>query len=219
MGFSMTNPGQSDTDDQNQQENVETSELDGITDEDAERLLSDAVDDSDSDDENENDSGSDKQSQRSDTDLDKLRGELQKWKSQARKHERQYKETSGRLKQYEDQNKSEAERLQEAAQESRTRAERAETALRRREIAEDRAPEHASLAQIKAVAKRLSGESDEDMEADADELFALLVPEPSKVRTPTRPKERLRGGGDPEEEPEELDPRKLADMVKSRKRY
>ena len=40
------------------------------------------------------------------------------------------------------------------------------------------------------------------------------APEPVKSRTPSRPKERLRGGGDPEEEPEENDPRRLADLIR-----
>lgn len=206
---------ESDTDDQNDQNDVETDELDGISEEDAERLLSDAVDEGDDTD----DSGDAKRSERSDTDLDKLRNELTKWRSLARKHEKQYKETSGRLKQYEDQNKSESERLQEAAQESRTRAERAEAMLRRREIAEERAPEHATIAQIKAVAKRLSGDSDEELEADADELFSFLAPEPAKPRTPQKPRERLKGGGDPDEEPEITDPRQLADAIRKRERY
>ena len=201
---------ESDTDQNDQHDDDHEPDLTGgLSDEDAERLLSDAVDDED-----DSDDEGDSRSKRSDKDLTKLQEELLKWRSLARKHERQAKETSGRLKKYEDQNKSEAERLSEAAQESRTRAERAEANLRRREIAEERAPEHATLAQIKAVAKRLSGESDEDLEADADELFALLVPEPPKPRTPSRPKERLRGGGEPDEEPEETDPRRLADLIR-----
>lgn len=202
---------ESDTDpnDQHDDDDHEPDLAGGLSDEDAERLLSDVVDDEDDSDED----GSSR-SKRSDKDLTKLQEELQKWRSLARKHERQAKDVSGRLKKYEDQNKTEAERLQEAAQESRTRAERAELNLRRREIAEERAPEHATLAQIKAVAKRLSGESDEDLEADADELFALLAPEPAKPRTPSRPRERLRGGGEPDEEPEEQDPRKLADLIR-----
>ena len=201
---------ESDTDQNDQHDDDHEPDLTGgLSDEDAERLLSDAVDDED-----DSDDEGDSRSKRSDKDLTKLQEELLKWRSLARKHERQAKETSGRLKKYEDQNKTEAQRLQEAAQESRTRAERAEANLRRREIAEERAPEHATLAQIKAVAKRLAGESDEDMEADADELFSLLAPEPPKPRTPSRPKERLRGGGEPDEEPEESDPRKLADLIR-----
>lgn len=201
----------SDTDDQH--DDHETDLTADLSDEDAAKLLSDEDDDGENDSDSDDDSGSSR-SKRPDKDREKLQEELLKWRSLARKHEKAAKETSGRLKKYEDQNKSEAERLSEAAQESRMRAEKAEAALRRREIAEDRAPEHATLAQIKAVAKRLSGDDDDALEADADDLFALLAPEPPKPRTSTRPKEKLRGGGDPDEEPEESDPRKLADLIR-----
>jgi hypothetical protein len=193
----------SDTDENDQHDDVDTG-LE-ISDEDAERLLSDAVDTDDDADDGEDQAPGDSRLKRSDTELDKLRDEATKWRSLARKHERSAKETSAKLRKYEDQNKSEAQRLQEAAEEHRTRAEKAESALRRREIAEERAPAHATLAQIKAVAKRLSG----------DELFGLLVPAPPKASTPGRPKERLRpGNADPEEGETETDPRKLADMVR-----
>lgn len=203
----------SDTDDQHDDDDHEPDLTGDLSDEDAAKLLSDE-DDADENDSNEDDDSGSSRSKRPDKDREKLQEELLKWRSLARKHEKAAKETSGRLKKYEDQNKSEAERLSEAAQESRTRAEKAEAALRRREIAEDRAPEHATLAQIKAVAKRLSGDDDDALEADADELFALLAPEPPKARTTQRPKERMRGGGDPDEEPEETDPRKLADLIR-----
>lgn len=203
----------SDTDENDQNDDVDTG-LE-ISDEDAERLLSDAVDTDDDADDSEDQSPGDSRLKRSDTELDKLREESLKWRSLARKHERSAKETSAKLRKYEDQNKSEAQRLQEAAEEHRTRAEKAESALRRREIAEERAPAHATLAQIKAVAKRLSGDDDDALAEDADELFSLLVPAPPKASTPGRPKERLRpGNADPEEGETETDPRKLADMVR-----
>jgi murein DD-endopeptidase MepM/ murein hydrolase activator NlpD len=209
LGVTVPEPHESDTDDHD--DDHESRITDDMSDEDAERLLADAVDD---DDDSDDDSDSaDGKKKRSDKDAAATAAELAKWKQLARRHERAYKETSGKLKKYEDQNKSETERLQETAQESATRAAKAEAALRRREIAEERAPAHATLAQIKAVAKRLSGDDDEALEADADELFELLAPEPAKPRTPQRPKERMRGGGDPEEEVEETDPRKLAEMV------
>lgn len=205
----------SDTDTQNDQHGQDDDHEPGLagelTDEEAEQLLSDAGD-SDEDDE-----GSSRK--QPDKDLKKLQDDVNRWKALARKHEREAKQRGTKLKEYEDQNKSEAERLQEAVEEGRTRAAKAEAALRRREIAEERAPEHATLAQIKAVAKRLTGDSDEDLAEDADDLFALLVPEPPKARTPQRPKERLRGGGEPDEEPEETDPRRLADAIRKRERY
>lgn len=207
---------ESDTDQQHDDDH-EPDLAGGLTDEDAEKLLSDAVDSDDEDDSDEDDQDGSSRAKRSDKDLTRLQEDLAKWRSLARKHERSAKDASGRLKRYEDANKSESQRMQEAAQESRTRAEKAEAALRRREIAEERAPEHATLAQIKAVAKRLSGDDDDALADDADELFALLAPEPPKTRTPSRPKERLRGGGEPDEEPEETDPRRLADLIRRSK--
>lgn len=205
----MTRPNPSDTDDQHDDDGIE------ITDEDAARLLDDP-DDAESDDTDDGD----KPERRSDKDRDAQAREIAKWKSLARKHERESRTRADKLRQYEDANKSESERLQEALAEVKARADKAEAAVRRREIAEDRAPAHATSAQIKAVAKRLSGDSDDDLEADADELFALLAPAPVKEsreapRTPSRPKERLRpGNSDPEDDDDETDPRKLADLIR-----
>jgi hypothetical protein len=200
----------SDTDEHDQNDDAGLE----ISDEDAERLLEDPEDEgSDSDD--TDDSG---ERRRPDKDAAANSTELSKWKSLARKHEREAKARAAKLREYEDANKSEAQRLQDSASEFKTRAEKAESALRRREIAEERAPAHATLAQIKAVAKRLSGDDDEALEGDADELFALLVPaapKESPPKTSQRPKERLRPGNtDPEEDDEETDPRKLADSIR-----
>ena len=186
-------------DDQN-----ETDDL-GISDADAEKLLADPDEGADS-------------PKASATDDKDWKAEAEKWRKLSRQNEATAKQRAEALKKYEDANKSESERLQEALTTHQTRAEKAESALKRREIAESRAPEHATVAQIKAVAKRLAGESDDDLEADADELFALLAPAPAAApKTPSRPKERLRGGGDPDDEPEETDPRKLAALIPRRR--
>jgi murein DD-endopeptidase MepM/ murein hydrolase activator NlpD len=179
-------------------------ELD-ITDEDAEKLLA-----------NDPPAGDD-HAEPSATDDKDWKAEAERWKKMSRQNEAAAKQRADALKKYEDANKSESERLQEALVTHQSRAEKAEAALKRREIAELRAPEHATVAQIKAVAKRLAGESDDDLEADADELFALLAPAPAPPKTPSRPRERLRGGADPDEEPEENDPHKLAALVPRRR--
>jgi hypothetical protein len=142
---------------------------------------------------------------------------------------RELAEARAKLAEFEDKDKTDTERLSGAASAATARAEKAEVGLRKIQTAMDRAPEHATLAQIRAVAKRLSGESDEELESDADELFGLFVA-PADTSTkdaggkdddtttarptvPQRPREKLRGGGDPDEEPEETDPRKLADLI------
>jgi murein DD-endopeptidase MepM/ murein hydrolase activator NlpD len=176
------------------------NELD-LTDDEAEQLLADAV------------TAEEQTSPESVTDERDWKAEADRWKSLSRKNENAAKQNAAKLKQYEDANKTESQRLQEERDSHRTRAERAEAALRRRDIAEARAPEHATAAQIKAVAKRLAGESDDDLEADADELFAFLAPAPTSPKTPSRPKERLRGGSEPDEPVETDDPRKLAASI------
>lgn len=121
------------------------------------------------------------------------------------------------LKKYTDRDKTDTERLTEAAEDAKSRASKAETTLRQLTTAMERAPEGATLAQIRAVAKRLTGDTEEDMEADADELFQLLAPKSTtddEKRPPAgRPKPDLKGGGNPEDEPEEMDPRKLAALI------
>jgi hypothetical protein len=130
-----------------------------------------------------------------------------------------------KLKEFEDQGKSETQRLQEAHESAAARAAKAEERHRALTVALDRAPEHATLAMVRAVAKRVRGETDEDLEADADELFEMFAPAPPKDdkksdkadrKVAGRPRERLRGGGDPDDEPEEDDPRKLAQLIRRR---
>jgi hypothetical protein len=63
-------------------------------------------------------------------------------------------------------------------------------------------------------AKRLVGETKEELEADADELFEDFKTEDEPGQAPrSRPKERLRPGAAPSAEPEETDPIKLAAQV------
>jgi predicted RNase H-like HicB family nuclease len=63
----------------------------------------------------------------------------------------------------------------------------------------------------KAVAKRLQGNTREEMLADAEELIEQFAP----TRRPStrKPAEALRGGTQPEQEPEETDVRKLGERM------
>lgn len=117
-------------------------------------------------------------------------------------------------KEIEDKNKSESQRMAEAVEDAKSKASKAEQNFLKLQTALDRAPEGATLKQIQAVAKRLSGDDQDELDADADELFALFAPASEKGKPPAgKPKERLRGGGDPNDEPEEMNPRKLADLI------
>lgn len=192
-----------------QNENDDSPELE-LSDDEAKQLLDENSDETS---DSEGELKANPPTGESATDTTDWKAEAEKWKKLSRRNEAAAKSNADKLKQFEDQGKSESERLQEDRDTHKSRAEKAEAALRRREIAENRAPEHATTAQIKAVAKRLAGDSDDDLEQDADELFALLAPAPVVPKTPSRPKERLKGGSEPDEPVEETDPRRLAAAV------
>lgn len=146
--------------------------------------------------------------------LRQARGDAAKYRTKANELE----PLAQKARELEQANQSELERATNDRDSHKSRADTAESRLRKFEIALDKAPEHATLAHVRAVAKRLAGESDEDLESDADELFGLLAPKPAGTeeppKVPSRPTERMpRGGGDPEEPPAEMDPRKLAELV------
>lgn len=187
-----------------------------LNNEEAERLLNDTSDGSDEQTGNQDDQAEDAAPDRDDSGL---QADVEKWRSLARKHEKAYKSTAAELRKYEDQGKSDLERLEGRASDAETRAGTAESKAKALEIAMERAPEHATVAQIRAVAKRVRGDDAEALEADADELFELLAPEPKAAPkvAGARPKERLKGGSEPDEEPEETDPRKLAALLPRRR--
>jgi hypothetical protein len=149
---------------------------------------------------------------------------LDSMKAQRNSARQKLKDLETELKQFRDKDKTEVERLADNASSAQSRAEQAEARSKALEIALERAPAHASLAQVRAVAKRVRGGDDDELNADADELFELLAPKPAddgdkpkesaKRSLPGKPKERLRGGADPEEPVEETDPRKLAALIR-----
>lgn len=146
-----------------------------------------------------------------------LTAEVEKWKALARKNEQRAKanaEAADRLAALEEQDKTEVQKLTDKATAAETRAAAAEMAGLRLEVALDKAPEGMSVAQVRKLAKRLAGTTREDLEADADELFADFAtddddstndPDPSR-----RPKEKLRGGRNVEDKVDDIDPLKLA---------
>lgn len=136
------------------------------------------------------------------------------WKAEARKWEKRAKDNSdaaARLKEIEDSKKSEVERLQERI---------AELEPASKEAARLRVALRKGLTETQA--KRLVGDTEEDLEQDADELLATFAPpsEEHEGDTPTparRPQERLRPGATPSAEPHETDPMKLAEAVQQAK--
>lgn len=105
--------------------------------------------------------------------------------------ERQLKDLQAQVKQREDQDKSESERLTERLAEAEKRAEAAESRADRFEVALEK-----GLDMTRA--KRLTGSTREELEADADELQSWQAG-PSEQPAPSKPTEALSGGGDPTE--------------------
>jgi len=136
--------------------------------------------------------------------------EATKWKALARKHEKAAKDNADaarRLAEIEESGKSEQERLAEARQSAEERAQSAE-----RETARLRVALRKGLTDVQA--RRLVGNTEEELEADADELLATFAPaQASDTDLPSRPRERLRPGARPDATPDETDPAKLAEAI------
>lgn len=132
--------------------------------------------------------------------------EVEKWKALARKNEEQAKknaEAAKRLQELEDEKKSEAEKLQDRIAElepSAHEAKKLRVALRK------------GLTETQA--KRLVGDTVEELEADADDLIESFK---SEGKPSASPRENLKSGAAPDTEPEE-DPDKIADRILSRNR-
>lgn len=144
------------------------------------------------------------------------KAEAEKWKALARKHEadaKKNRDAARRLAEIEDQGKSETERLNAAQRAAEDRANAAELQLARVTVALRK-----NLTE--AQAKRLQGATEEELEADADELLALLKPaeqmtdEEPDTGLPRRPQERLRPGARPSQEPQ-LTAKDIVDQAKA----
>lgn len=143
--------------------------------------------------------------------------EAKKWKALARKHEAQAKanaDAAKKLKELEDADKSEAQKAADKAAEAEKRAQEAEMRALRLEVA-------AEKNLTPAQAKRLAGTTKEELEADADELLESFKPaessegdDKSKTGPGGRPKERLKPGAGPDDDPE-VNPDELAKKILS----
>lgn len=149
-------------------------------------------------------------------DIEKMQAALKKANDEAAKyrHEAKAKDDElSKLKADADSSKSEMDKVREQIDALQGRAEKAE-----------REALVAKVAQSKklpaALASRLSGATQEELEADADGLIEALGIDTSDdddgekpSTSPRRPKERLKPGAAPEAEPEENDPQKLAERI------
>lgn len=120
--------------------------------------------------------------------------------------------------------KTEVEQLTDKATQAEERASKAELSAMRLDVALDKAPEGMPVSKIRALAKRLTGSTQEELEADAEELFAEFAdtkpagdgqakPDPGQ-----RPRESMGSvplpGGDKIQLDELTDPRELAKRIK-----
>ena len=147
---------------------------------------------------------------------------VKKLRDEAAKHRREKQELADRLKAIDDKDKSEAQKLEERATAAEQRAAAAESSALRLEVALDKAPEGMATAQVKKLAKRLTGSTQEELEADAEELFATFAPNDDGddgQGPPRSPKEHLRSGAgtsSEDDDDDEMDPDKLAELVPRR---
>lgn len=150
-------------------------------------------------------------------DIEKMQAALKKANDEAAKyrHEAKAKDDElSKLKADADTSKSEMDKVREQIDALQGRAEKAEREALVAQVAQ-------SKKLPPALAGRLSGATQEELEADADGLIEALGIDTSDEdddgekpdAPPRRPKERLRSGAVPDAEPEENDPQKLAERI------
>lgn len=132
--------------------------------------------------------------------------EVAKWKALARKNEAKAKanaEAAEKLKELEDADKSELERAAAKITALEQELAAARTHVNRLEVAIEKGLDEDNAKRLTTAAKRLVGSTREEIEADADDLLPHFSPTSDDTPPPPgRPTERLKGGGNPNEEPE-----------------
>lgn len=126
------------------------------------------------------------------------------------------KKAADELKALKDKDKSESEKLNgELAAEKATSAKTA-AENRRLRVALAKAPEGISAADVLKYADRLRGDTQEQLEADAEEFFASFGSSTTSTKDgkppASKPSERLKPGGAPEEEPD-IDTDKVLEKI------
>lgn len=145
-------------------------------------------------------------------DAERARAKINKANAEAKSLRERLKaaeEKAARLDEIENAGRSDVEKLTAQVAEYERKAQEAE----RRALVAEVAHEKGLTA---AQAKRLVGNSLEELQADADELLTSFQPQEGDTGAPAlegKPTPHLRGGGDPTQEPETTDPAKLAEQV------
>lgn len=115
------------------------------------------------------------------------------------------KAKAAKLDELEAANKSEADKLRDQLDQLKRSQAEAEVRALRAEVA-------MAKGLTAAQAKRLVGNTREELEADADEILEAFPTQGGVIPPPSRkPAAELQGGSDPTSEPLEMDPAKLAE--------
>lgn len=105
--------------------------------------------------------------------------------------EKQLRDLTARLKEIEDKDKSEVDRLREQVEQLKSEAATHAAKALRAEVASEK-------GLTAAQAKRLVGDTREELEADADDILASFPTAPGVTPPPSeKPHTELRGGNDP----------------------
>lgn len=132
---------------------------------------------------------------------------IQNTRADAEKAKKEREALAKQVKDHEDATKTDAQKLEDRATGAEQKATKATLEAARLRVA-------LKKGLTETQAKRLVGESEEDLEKDADELLESFKAEDDDGQEPRRrPKERLRPGAAPSSEPEETNPAKLAEEV------
>lgn len=130
-----------------------------------------------------------------------------------REAEANAKKLREQLQRIEDKDKSEVERLTEQVATATKERDAAVSRADRLEVAVTKSLDEGQSARITSAAKRLTGTTREELEADADEFLAAFA-QPARPRPLGKPSEALAAGsGDPEADSEETDIKKLGERM------
>lgn len=133
------------------------------------------------------------------------KAEAEKYKALSRKHEARAKENyekAKRLDELEEANKTETQRLADKATEAEKRAAAAEAKATKYEVAAELGIQPKHMKYLHGATKEEIEESAKGILEDFPEIYADSDTDHGTPK-PTRPKERLRPGAAPDEEPEE----------------
>ena len=132
------------------------------------------------------------------------KAEARKWESRAKKN----KDAADRLAEYEESQKTETQKLADRLEAAESDSKTTKAELMRLRVAMKK-------GLTEAQAKRLLGDSEEELEQDADELLASFASEAEERDVRRRPQERLRPGASPDAEPAP-DSSAIAEQVRKR---